>query len=158
MAKSRSEGDRRARQIQRLGRILKVLRLIEDRHGRWDLPSLARELGCSTKTVQRDLLALEEARIPYYFDKQKCCYRISPGFRLSILNDPSKQPPQNEAVAQPTEARPLPTPVELAESSKVHAERLLSEAERLIEALSQLCQSLRQSGQIPDHRSGPMEK
>jgi predicted DNA-binding transcriptional regulator YafY len=69
MAKSRSEGDRRARQIQRLGRVLKVLRLIQDRHGRWDLPSLARELGCSTKTVQRDLLALEEARIPFFYDK-----------------------------------------------------------------------------------------
>jgi len=63
MAKRRSDADRRSRQVQRLGRVLRVLRLIQERHGRWDLTSLARELGCSTKTVQRDLLALEEAQI-----------------------------------------------------------------------------------------------
>src|SRR4051812_44075301 len=122
MSKGRSEGDRRARQIQRLGRVIKVLRLIQDRHGRWDLPSLARELGCSTKTIQRDLLTLEEARIPFFFDKQRCCYAISPGFRLSILDDPSNQAPAREANAPPTEARKPSTPVELAESSREHAE------------------------------------
>src|SRR5438270_456404 len=61
MSKERSEADRRARQSQRIGRALRLLCLIQERHGRWDLPSLARELGCSTKTIQRDLLALEEA-------------------------------------------------------------------------------------------------
>lgn len=59
MAKRRSEADRRSRQAQRLGRALRVLRLIQERHGRWDLPALARELGCSIRTVQRDLLGLE---------------------------------------------------------------------------------------------------
>lgn len=153
MSKGRSESDRRAKQIQRLGRVLKVLRLIQDRHGRWDLPSLARELGCSTKTVQRDLLALEEARIPFYFDKQRCCYRLSPGFRLSILDDPSGTPgsgtgPDLTGTIQPTE------PVACAELSREHAERLLSEAERLVDALSRLCQSLRQSTHSPD-TNGP---
>src|SRR4051812_27185908 len=104
MAKSRSESDRRARQSQRIGRALRLLCLIQERHGRWDLPSLARELGCSTKTIQRDLLALEEAHIPFYFDKQKCCYKISPGFRLSLLDDQAKQTSGQATEGQPPEA------------------------------------------------------
>src|SRR3954453_7109677 len=92
MAKRCSEADRRARQSQRIGRALRLLCLIQDRHGRWDLQALARELGCSTKTIQRDLLALEDAHIPFFYDKQRCCYRIRPDFRLSILDDPPDRP------------------------------------------------------------------
>ncbi len=150
MAKSRSDGDRRVRQSQRIGRALRLLCLIQERHGRWDLPSLARELGCSTKTVQRDLLALEDARIPFFFDKQRCCYAIRPGFRLSILGDPSAQATHDTS----TTGRTTLTTTDLAESSREHAERLLLEAERLIESLGQLCRSLRQPSQLPD-TSGP---
>lgn len=147
MAKRRSEADRRSRQVQRLGRVLRVLRLIQERHGRWDLPSLARELGCSTKTVQRDLLALEEAQIPFYYDKRRCCYAINPGFRLSILDDAPSATDAGEADARPMAAANKSS-VELAESSRDHAERLLSDAERLIEALGLLCQSLRQASPV----------
>ena len=146
MAKRRSEADRRSRQVQRLGRVLRVLRLIQERHGRWDLPSLASELGCSTKTVQRDLLALEEAQIPFYYDKQRCCYAINPGFRLSILDQPYDGTVEGVPGGSSTPAIPQPiNPIELAESSRDQAERLLAEAERLIESLGRLCQSLRGS-------------
>lgn len=148
MAKRRSEADRRSRQVQRLGRVLRVLRLIQERHGRWDLPSLARELGCSTKTVQRDLLALEDAQIPFYYDKRRCCYAISPGFRLSILDDAPTATDAGGADARPMADSKAMNPVELAESSREQAERLLSDAERLIEALGLLCQSLRQASPV----------
>jgi len=154
MAKRRSETDRRARQSQRIGRALRLLCLIQERHGRWDLPSLARELGCSTKTVQRDLLALEEARIPFFFDKQRCCYKINPGFQLSILDYPSNPATAGEQEVQPPAARKAPTPGELAESSREHAERILCETELLIERLTRLCQALRLSNQTPD-TNGP---
>ena len=146
MAKRRSEADRRSRQVQRLGRVLRVLRLIQERHGRWDLASLAGELGCSTKTVQRDLLALEEAQIPFFYDKQRCCYAIQPGFRLSILDRPGDGIIEGVpgGSSTPTITPPI-NPIELAESSRDHAERLLAEAERLIESLGRLCQSLRGS-------------
>ena len=144
MAKRRSEADRRSRQVQRLGRALRVLRLIQERHGRWDLSSLARELGCSTKTVQRDLLALEEAQIPFFYDKRRCCYAIHPGFRLSILDQPDAGAIVDDNADSPTPPTPQPTnPIELAEASREQAERFLAEAERLIKSLDQLCQSLR---------------
>ena len=146
MAKKRSEADRRSRQAQRLGRVLRVLCLIQERHGRWDLPSLAAELGCSTKTIQRDLLALEEAQIRFYYDKQRCCYAINPGFRLSILDQPFDGTVERVPGGSSTPAiRQSINPIELAESSRDQAERLLAEAERLIESLGRLCQSLRGS-------------
>ena len=132
--------------VQRLGRVLRLLRLIQERHGRWDLASLASELGCSTKTVQRDLLALEEAQIPFFYDKQRCCYAIQPGFRLSILDQPGDGTVEGVPGGSSPPAIPQPiNPIELAESSRDQAERLLAEAERLIESLGRLCQSLRRS-------------
>lgn len=144
MAKRRSDADRRSRQVQRLGRVLRVLRLIQERHGRWDLTSLARELGCSTKTVQRDLLALEEAQIPFFYDKQRCCYAIHPGFRLSILDHPGGGPVEGKVGGSSTPANSRRAdPIELAESSRDQAGRLLAEAERMIESLARLCLALR---------------
>lgn len=157
MSKERSEPDRRARQSQRIGRALRLLCLIQERHGRWDLPSLARELGCSTKTIQRDLLALEEARIPYFYDKQRCCYRLSPGFRLSFLDHPAGEPPGAGTEPNPTGVADSPTQAEFAELSREHAERLLSEAERLVDALGRLCRSLHRSAHIPGS-VGPLAK
>lgn len=149
MSKGRSDADRRARQSQRIGRALRLLCLIQERHGRWDLPSLARELGCSTKTVQRDLLALEAAQIPFYFDKQSCCYRVRTGFRLSILDAPSERTTGTDTSPPPSATRQSATPAESAESSREHAQRLLTEAGRLVDALDRLCQSLRSPGPVP---------
>lgn len=148
MSRERSESDRRARQSQRIGRALRLLCLIQERHGRWDLPSLARELDCSTKTVQRDLMAQEAARIPFFFDKQRSCYRLPPGFRLSILGSPDSSAVSE--VSGDEKSDPEPTTAGLADLSREHAERLLSEAETLVEALDRPCRTLRRSGHPPD--------
>ena len=152
MAKRRSEADRRSRQVQRLGRALRVLRLIQERHGRWDLPALARELGCSTKTVQRDLLALEEAQIPFYYDRQRCCYAVRPDFRLPLLDRPAGEghpDPTALGVSGPS------LPGELANSPCDQAGRLLADAERLVESLGRLYRSLRDA--VPPHPSDSTE-
>lgn len=145
MGKRRSEGDRRARQSQRLARVLRVLFLIQERRPQ-NLDSLARELDCSKRTVQRDLDVLEACGIPWYYDERRCCYRVRSDFRLPLLG-PSKER-TSPAPSQGDEARhgavPL-TPEELADLSHDSAERLLGEAERLIKVLTKLCQTLRQS-------------
>ena len=103
-------------------------------------------MGCSTRTVQRDLLALEEAQIPFFYDRERCCYAIHPGFRLSILDRPhegSTGADENDSTAAKA---PAPsTPIEIAEASRDQAERLIAEAERLVESLGRFCQFLRDS-------------
>ncbi len=150
MTKRRSEADRRARQSQRIGRALRVLCLIQERNGRWNLDSLARELNCSRKTIQRDLAVLEEAGIPYFYDDHDCCYRIRPDFRLSILDrPPGKAAAVNVDDSDAGGPKP-PTPEELAERSTESAERILSETQRLVDALIQLRNSLCRSGRPTD--------
>lgn len=65
----------RDRQAARIGRTIKVLRLIQGR-GRWNAQALADELGCHVRTIARDLDALEYAGVLWHFDKVYQCYRI----------------------------------------------------------------------------------
>lgn len=83
--KGRSDADRRARQSERLGRLLRVLTLISG-SGRWDAESLAKELECSTRTIHRLLQSLIHAGIPWYFDEKLRAYRIRPGFKTPKLH------------------------------------------------------------------------
>lgn len=149
MDQSGSDSDRRARQSQRLGRTLRLLCLIQGR-GRWNLNSLAAELKCSKKTVQRDLLTLEAAQVPFFYDEQRCCYRVRSDFHLPFADATAGR----EDRASTADAGGPPTPEGLAETSRESAEHLLAEVERLIKTLGQLCQALRRSdGKIDDdHR------
>src|SRR3954453_9516392 len=128
MSNRRSESDRRVRQCQRFGRYLRLLCLIQEKHSRWNLDTLSRELDCSRKTVQRDLLIIEDAGIPYRWDEREGCYRIRPDFRLAMLDRPSTHAPATGP--GPTQPGPpgAPTLVDLAESSRESADRLVSEA------------------------------
>ena len=60
---NRPDRERRARQANRMARILGVLRLIQSR-GRWNAAGIAAELGCTVRTVYRDLQTLEFAGVP----------------------------------------------------------------------------------------------
>ena len=88
--KVRPERDRRARQAERLGRLMHLLRLISGR-GRWKMADLAAELECSERTIYRLLDALTACGVPWYFDKQQETYRIREGFRLGNLVDATSQ-------------------------------------------------------------------
>ncbi len=149
MEKRRQEADRRARQSQRLARTLRVFFLIQERHG-WNLDALARELNCSRRTIQRDLDVLEACGIPWFYDDQRCCYRVRPGYRLPLAVPTSSGKVGSDGPpAEPENVDPPSTPADLAASSPDTAERLLQEAERLIHTLTGFCQTLRQSAPSP---------
>jgi predicted DNA-binding transcriptional regulator YafY len=89
MAKNqRTDADRRVRQCERLGRLLRLLHLIMGK-GRWDAATLAEELECSRRTVYRLLQTLSMAGVPWYFDDATRCYRVRPGFKFPGLESPS---------------------------------------------------------------------
>lgn len=87
MAKNqpRSDADRRLRQCERLGRLLRVLQLIMGK-GRWDADGLAQELECSRRTVYRLLQTLSLAGVPWYFDDSCRAYRVRPGFKFPAMD------------------------------------------------------------------------
>ena len=60
---------RPARKYSQAGRVHDVIRLIESRHG-ITAAELARETGVATRTIQRDLAAIEEAGYPLVSDWQ----------------------------------------------------------------------------------------
>jgi predicted DNA-binding transcriptional regulator YafY len=82
--KQRSDADRRVRQCERLGRLLRLLHLIMGK-GRWDASTLAEELECSRRTVYRLLQTLSMAGVPWYFDESSRAYRVRPGFKFSLV-------------------------------------------------------------------------
>lgn len=85
----RTDADRRVRQCERLGRLLRVLQLIMGK-GRWDADGLAEELECSRRTVYRLLQTLSMAGVPWYFDDSCRAYRVRPGFRFPELETVGK--------------------------------------------------------------------
>jgi len=82
--KSRPDRDRRVRQHERMARVLKVLELVQSR-GRWNAKVIAEEIGCSERTVYRDLEVLEFAGVPWYFDEADQCYRVRPDYRFPVF-------------------------------------------------------------------------
>ncbi len=82
--KKRPDRDRRVRQNERMARVLKTLELIQSR-GRWNAKAIAEEIGCSQRTVYRDLEVLEFSGVPWYFDENDQCYRVRPDYRFPVF-------------------------------------------------------------------------
>lgn len=82
--KQRTDAERRIRQCERLGHLLRTLHLIMGK-GRWDAAGLAEELECSRRTVYRLLQTLSMAGVPWYFDKSSRAYRVRPGFKFPVI-------------------------------------------------------------------------
>lgn len=125
MAKKGTDSERRLRQCERLGRLLRLLGLIQSPGGGWNARSLAEELGCSQRTVYRDLQTLELAGVPYYWDEQAESYRVRPGYKAPQI---------------PVRPGKNPSPQVLAEFSLESARKILADAERMVEALEKLAE------------------
>ncbi len=121
--KVRPDRDRRARQAERLGRLMHLLRLISGR-GRWKMADLAAELECSERTIYRLLDALTACGVPWYFDKQQETYRIREGFRLGNLFEATSQS-QSQTQESPEKA------IEIVKEARSLVEQLNSFVARL---------------------------
>lgn len=99
MAKKRSDAERRARQCERLSRLLRTLQLIMSK-GRWDADALANELECSRRTVHRILQTLSMAGVPWYFDGELRAYKVREGYRFVPLDlEKSGRAPETKQVS-----------------------------------------------------------
>jgi predicted DNA-binding transcriptional regulator YafY len=81
----RADAERRTRQTERLARVLRLLLLIQSPRSR-DARELAEKLGCSARTVYRDLQVLVAAGVPVYFDEHNRCYRVRKAWRLAAMS------------------------------------------------------------------------
>ncbi|MFM8251347.1 MAG: HTH domain-containing protein [Planctomycetota bacterium] len=122
--RKRTDSERRVRQCARLSRLLRVLRLILG-PGRWDAEALARELECSSRTIQRDLQVLSMSGVPWYFDTDSQAYRVPAGFRFAPL-------PLTPASEQ--------DPILLL----AHGKKLIEDTEQFLDTLRQLVTRLEQ--------------
>lgn len=134
----RPDRDRRVRQNERIARVLGVLNLIQSR-GRWNLKAIATELGCSTRTIQRDLEVLEFAGVPWYVDTDKC-YRVRPDFQFPTLMLTHDETIGQVIATALTNASGLdigpgasPTTRKLAATSNEEIQHIIADAARIIE-------------------------
>ena len=124
MAKERTDAERRLRQCERLSRLLRVLRFISG-PGRWDADALATEMDCSRRTIHRLLQTLSLAGVPWYFDESAKAYRLRPGFRSYLPEEPAGNPGQSRGAARA-------------------AQQALEQAEAVVAELRELCQVVSQ--------------
>lgn len=71
--------------VSRIYRVLRLITLLQSGRS-FTADELSQELEVSRRTVFRDLNMLEMAHIPYYFDEDRKCYRISQHFFLPPVN------------------------------------------------------------------------
>jgi predicted DNA-binding transcriptional regulator YafY len=123
----RTDADRRARQCERLGRLLQTLQLITSK-GRWDADGLAAELECSRRTVYRMLQTLSMAGVPWYFDEQSRAYRVRPGFKFPVIEPTT-----------PRSAQPASLPSDL----EPMVEKLIADGEAFVQTLQSFLVALK---------------
>src|SRR3954469_17234821 len=129
MAKKRTDAERRTRQSDRLARVLRLLQLIHG-PGQWNAPAIAKKLGCSERTVFRDLQTLKAAGVPWVFDEYSQSYRIREGYRGHLLD--VMPPGESTSNSAPQAAPGTDDPRSIARLAREAAQRLLAEAEGVI--------------------------
>ena len=135
----RPDGDRRVRQSLRIARVLHVLNLIQSR-GRWNVSAIAKELGCSNRTVHRDLNVLEFCGVPFYFSEEEQCYRVRSDFRFPTLMLTDEEA-LGQAIATALSKAPgldiglgaTPTTTRLASTSKTEIKQIIADAMSLVD-------------------------
>lgn len=139
--KARPDRDRRIRQADRIGRILRVLELIQSR-GRWTTRAIAEEIECSERTVYRDLDALRFAGIPYYREGEQQFIRVRANHRfpsLSLSDDEvlglSLATVMTKAPGLNVTAGAGPTTRKLVAVSNEERQELIEDALRLVSVL-----------------------
>ncbi len=136
MTKKRSDAERRARQCERLSRLLRTLHLIMG-PGRWDAEALARELECSRRTVHRFLQTLSMAGVPWHYDEVHQAYRVRRGFKFpGIDSSPSVK---TDALSSSQKPRALNSEVE----------RLIQDGEEFLTSLRTFLQALKDQPKTP---------
>lgn len=125
---TRSDAERRARQSQRLARVLRTLKYIMG-PGRWDAEALAQELGCSVRTVRRILQTLNEAGIPCRYDPELKAYRVPRGFKFPGIDS---KPSSEGSSLDSADLLPMAT-------------RLAAEGEQFLASLRAFCDALGRS-------------
>jgi DNA-binding IclR family transcriptional regulator len=148
MARKRTDAERRVRQSDRLARVLRVLQLIQG-PGNWNAQAIAKKLGCSERTVYRDLQTLAAAGVPWYFDDFSQSYRLREGYRGHVLKIAGHVEPADQATSEA--ASPEDDPRSIALIAREAAHRLLVEAEGVIKALDRLSEAI-------EGMSGPRTK
>jgi len=124
-----------------MGRILKVLRLIQSR-GRWNAEAIAEEVGCKVRTIYRDLKALEYAGVPWYYDQVMQCYRVQPDYHFPVVGL-TEEDALGQALATAVTKAPglnvaggaASTTRKLAVVSGETIRQLMADAERLVSVL-----------------------
>jgi predicted DNA-binding transcriptional regulator YafY len=136
--KKRADRDRRGRQAERMARTLGILRLIQSR-GRWNAQGIADEVGCTVRTVYRDLKVLEFAGVPWYFDKIEGCYRVRPDYRFPVPSLTEEEALGQALATAITKAPGLdvgggaaPTTRKLAVTSPESLRQFMADAEQLV--------------------------
>jgi predicted DNA-binding transcriptional regulator YafY len=103
MAKQRPDADRRVRQCEKFARLLRLLRLLLG-HGRWNARALAQELGCSIRTLHRDLNVLTMSGVPITYDRHGESYSVPATYRFPRLEQLPLAAPGQQAIREASSA------------------------------------------------------
>ena len=113
------------RQCEKFARLLRLLRLLLG-HGRWNARALAQELGCSVRTLHRDLNVLTMSGVPVTFDRHTESYHVPPTYRFPRLDQLPLADPGHRALRDVQSA----------------ARKAIAAAEQLGVQLRSLCQAM----------------
>ena len=104
------------------------------------MKAIATELGCSIRTIQRDLEVLEFAGVPWFVDATDKCFRVRPDFQFPTLMLTHDETIGQVIATALTNASGLdislgasPTTRKLAATSNDEVQQIIADAARMIE-------------------------